>query len=181
MVVFHVMGRATAAPTAGSPPDPSELRRIHRRARDGDRGFTMVEVLVTMLLLTIILLGLTALQIATIRQVSLAKRANGALRLGQAIIERYQAMGFADLPSVATPDWETVKKADGSDMVNVGEDGEINGPFSVHHFIEIPSASGDRIITVRVSWLDLMPGADPNPANQYRTLDVLLTLRRINL
>jgi len=146
-----------------------------------DSGFTMVEVLVTMLLLTIVLLGLTALQVATIRQVSLAKRANSALRLGQSIIERYQAMQFADLPSVATPDWETVKKTSGADMVNVGENGEINGPFSVYRFVEIPLTSGDRIITVRVTWLDLMPGADPNPARKYRTLDVLLTLRRINL
>lgn len=157
-------------------------KRLWRRRRDGvDGGFTMIEVLITMLMLTIIMLGLAALQIATIRQVTLARRANGALRLGQAIIERYQSVGFRDLPSIATPDWETVKKVDGSDMIGVAEDGERNGPFSVHQFIEIPAVSGDRIITVRVSWLDVMPGANVDPNQQYRTLDVLLTLRRIDL
>lgn len=158
------------------------FRRRPPRKRGSDDGFTMIEVLMTLLLLTIVLLGLAALQIATIRQVSTARRASGALRLAQALVEEYQSRPFAQLPSVGTPDWETEKQVDGvTDMVGVAENGTSPGPFTVHRFVEVPATSGDRVITVRVSWLDIMPGANVNPTQEYRTLDVLLTVRRIDL
>ena len=142
----------------------------------------MVEIMITMLLLTVVLIGLAALQIATIRQVSLSRRASGALRLGQMLIEQYRGTPFVNLPNLASPDWEDENKKDGTTMTSVSEDGEGSGPYSVHRFVEIPqTASGfsrSRLITVRVSWLDLMPGTDPDPTKRYRTLDVLLTLRR---
>lgn len=138
----------------------------------------MMEILMTLLLLTVVLMGLAALQISTIRQVSLARRANGALRLGQIVVERFQAQEFAQLSAVASPDWEPVFKRDMiTPMTGVSENGEGTGPYTVQQLIEIPT-NGDRLITVRVSWLDVMPGSDPLPTEQYRTLDVLLTLRR---
>jgi len=156
--------------------------RWHGRAsggRSGQAGFTMIEVLITMLLLTIVLLGLAALQITTIRQVSLARRANGALRLAQSVIERYQTLEFNLLPSTSSPDWESVKKKDGTtDMTRVGEDGESSGPYTVQQLFE-KTNNGDVIITVRVTWLDVLPGSKPVASGgPYRTLEVMLTIRR---
>ena len=145
------------------------------------RGFTMMEVLMTMLLLTIVMVGLAALQIATIRQVTLTRRANGALRLGQGIVERFQTLSFIDLPSTTSPTWEPVFKRDGSTpMQNVAEDGESSGPFTVNQLVEI-ATNGDRLVTVRVQWTDLMPGATASAGRKYRILESLLTLRRSDL
>ncbi len=147
------------------------------RARSQE-GFTMVELMVTMLLLSVVLVGLAALQIATIRQVTISRNASGALRLGQVVIEEYRGVPFASLPSINSPDWEPVFRKDGTTpMEGVGEDGENIGPFTVEQLIELPT-NGDRLITVRVSWLDVMPGTDPDPTKRYRTLDVLLSMRR---
>ena len=146
-----------------------------------EQGFTMLEVLMTMLILTIVLLGLAALQVATIRQVTLARNANTGLRLGQSIIEKYRRLAFIDLPGTTSPDWEPVFKRDGvSKMENVGADGEKSGPFTVTSFMEV-AGNGDRLITVRVTWIDLMPGTDPDPNKTHRVLETMLTLRRADL
>ena len=155
--------------------------RLPRASSQG--GFTMIEIMITMLLLTVILVGLAALQIATIRQVSLSRRASGALRLGQVLIEDYRGTPFVNLPSIDSPDWEDEMKKDGiNPMEGVSENGETNGPYTVQRLVETPKGSvitaGDRLITVRVSWLDLMPGTDPDPTKRYRTLDVLLSIKR---
>ncbi len=163
-----------------------KLRRQTARHAHGDGGrveggFTMMEIMVTLLLLSVVLVGLAALQITTIRQVSLSRRASGALRLGQVVLEEYRGVPFANLPSINSPDWESVFKKDGvSPMDGVGEDGEKTGPYTVQQLIEVPT-NGDRLITVRVSWLDVMPGVNPDPTKEYRTLDVLLSLRRAPL
>ena len=147
-------------------------------------GFTMVEIMITMLLLTVVLIGLAALQIATIRQVSLSRRASGALRLGQLVLEEYRGTPFINLPQIDSPDWELEYKKDNvTHMEGVGEDGEMAGPYTVHRLVEKPTgagvaSTGDILITIRVSWLDIMPGTNPDPTLRYRTLDVLLTMKR---
>ncbi len=160
----------------------SDTRRPPGAPEDpGQQGFTMLEVLMTMLILTIVLLGLAALQVATIRQVTLARNANAGLRLGQSIIEKYRRLAFVDLPGTTSPDWEPVFKKDGvKKMESVGEDGEKAGPFTVNSFMEV-AGNGDRLITIRVTWIDLMPGASPDPTKQYRVLETMLTLRRADL
>ncbi len=156
-------------------------KRAPRKGQPGDGGFTMLEVLMTMLILTIVLLGLAALQVATIRQVTLSRNANEGLRLGQSIIEKYRRLDFIDLPGTTSPDWEPVFKKDGiTKMEMVGDDGEKNGPFTVTQFNEV-ATNGDRVITVRVTWLDLMPGQNPDPKKTYRVLETMLTLRRADL
>ncbi len=165
-----------------TPPRPRAARapRWLRRALGARQGgFTMIEVLITMLLLTVVLLGLAALQITTIRQVSLSNRANGALRLCQSVIERYQNQTFSLLPSTASTDWEPVFKKDGTTpMTLVGEDGESDGPYTVQQFIELTNDNGDKLITARATWLDAVQSNDSDPTKSYRTLEVLLTIRR---
>jgi prepilin-type N-terminal cleavage/methylation domain-containing protein len=158
------------------------LKRTRPAPANEAGGFTMIEVLITMLLLTVVLLGLAALQITTIRQATLSKRANGALRLAQGIAERIQGTPFHRLylwGNSSSPDWESVKKKDGiTDMTNVGEDGESNGPFTAHYLYELIPTTGDRLYTVRVTWLDVAPGNQPTPTDKYRTMEVMLTVRR---
>ena len=170
------MFRLVKKPAAVTPP-PAE------------QGFTMLEVLITMLILTIVLVGLAALQVATIRQVTLARNANGALRLGQSVIEKYRRMAFINLPGTTSPDWEQVPQKDPAYyMDNVFEDGQWRGskgawrygPYTVNVFAEV-TGNADRLITVRVTWLDLMPGTNPDPTKTYRTLESMLTLRRSEL
>ena len=168
--MFRIIKKSkTHPPGTGHPGDPAQ------------QGFTMLEVLMTMLILTIVLLGLAALQVATIRQVTLARNASAGLRLGQSIIEKYRRLDFIDLPGTTSPDWEPVFKKDGvTKMENVGDDGEKAGPFTVNQFMEV-ATNGDRLITIRVTWIDLMPGTNPDPNKTHRVLEAMLTLRRADL
>jgi prepilin-type N-terminal cleavage/methylation domain-containing protein len=153
--------------------------RLRRRARRGrsarDLGFTMLEVLITLLLLSIVILGLTALQVATIRQVTSSRRATEAMRLAQNVIERYRSIPFAQLPPAASS-WATVKRIDGSDMTKVSIDGYKDGPYSAYQMVE--SASGVKIITIRVTWMEIVPGQAAAPGGTYQVSDVLMTMRR---
>ena len=138
-------------------------------------GFTMIELLVTMLLLTVVLTGLAALQLHSIRQVTSSRRANEATRLAQAQVERFRAMAFTQLPPSGAS-WQQLNNAAGQPMLNVSVNGEQGGPFSAHVFVEDPgSTPARRIITVRVSWLDVSPGHDPDPTKRYRTLNVMMS------
>ena len=101
-----------------------------------ERGYTIIEVLVTMLLLSIVLTGLAALQINTVRQVTIAKRANEATRLGQMVLEGYKVMQYATLASLATSTWVVETNKFSSAMSNVGPDGYSSGPFTVRVLIE---------------------------------------------
>jgi len=125
-----------------------------RRSHAGAAGFTMVELLVTMLLLCIVLVGLAALQVHAIRNVTSSRRTNEAIRLGQSVIERYRQMTTPPAAS-GTGDWEPERGRDGATMVNVGADGESNGPYTVDTFIE--DSGGSRLITVRVKFMELTP------------------------
>jgi len=135
----------------------------------------MIEILVSLLILTIVLLGLAALQIFAIRQVTGSKRANEATRLGQMVIERYQQMRTGDITT--TLDWNTETNQDGQPMSGVGADGKPPGPYTVDGYIEAGGLGGTSLmITVRVTWLDLSPG--PGGAGTYQNMHVFLNTMR---
>jgi prepilin-type N-terminal cleavage/methylation domain-containing protein len=127
-----------------------------------ESGFTMVELLVTMVLLTIVLLGLAALQVGVIRQVSASRRASEATRLGQAILEeRYLATGYGN---IALRGWTPELKRDGAaTMTRVGGDGESPGPYTVDTLVESAGGLSAKVVTVRVSWTDMASGTGPAP------------------
>jgi prepilin-type N-terminal cleavage/methylation domain-containing protein len=158
----------------------SMLKRV--QPSRSSAGFTMVELLMTMLLLSIVLMGLIALQVTTIRQVTSARRANEAVRLATSVLERHQRMTLGDI-SVIVPvgAWNTLLKKDQvSPMANVGVDGESAGPYTVDRMVETSVVGGIPfyLITIRVTWLDITPGAEVDPTQRYRTLDVLVSCRR---
>lgn len=151
-----------------------------RRGHQGlpQAGFTMVELLVTILMLSIVLVGLAALQISVIRQVTGSKSASEATRLAEGVMERYKSMPFPDLVSF-TPKgtWFTEIKRDGaSQMVNVASDGEADGPFTVESLHE--SVGGGELVSVRVTWTDVTRHLDTDQAKQYRRYNVTLSMQR---
>ena len=91
----------------------SPAAHIPARGRPNDEGgFTMTELLVTMILLAITLAGLAGLQINAVRRVTEAKRGTEALRLAESVLARYEEKGcqFSDLPvQPGTQRWELVQ------------------------------------------------------------------------
>jgi Tfp pilus assembly protein PilV len=116
----------------------------------------MIELLITMLILTIVLMGLAALQVGTIRQVTASRRANEATRLASTVIERYRHTPYTALP--ADIGWAPQLNNNLAQMTLVGVDGQSNGPFSVEYMAE--TVNSTRIITVQVKWKDVRPSAE---------------------
>jgi prepilin-type N-terminal cleavage/methylation domain-containing protein len=141
------------------------MRRIHTI----DDGFTLVELLVTLALLTISLMGLAALQVTTIRQVTGSKHSGEATRLAESVLERYRSTSVDNLP--ADKDWQVEFQRDSaSQMRDVGVGGAGDGPFTVERLVE-PTSDG-ALVSVRVTWRAQGKG----PARTHR---VLLTCARI--
>lgn len=153
--------------------------RAHRLpVANASAGFTIVEVLMTMLLLMVVMLGLTALQLTTIRQVTNSKLASEGTRLAQLTLENYQTIDYANIVDTGGV-WSTEMKRDGvTPMQGVSADGQGDGPFTARTMIESPAAGGSRLITVRVSWLSVERGAELAPGQQYRELGVTMSLQR---
>jgi type IV pilus assembly protein PilV len=150
------------------------IERRTQRSREG--GFTLIEVLITMVLLSVALLGLMTLQIATMRNVTGSRRANAAVNLAQSVVERYQSESFANLPPDTDGAWITVLNENMADMVGVGVDGESTGPFTVDLLAE--DVGTERLLTVRVSWLDVAPSGRTGSSAKYATKSVTLSFRR---
>lgn len=123
------------------------------------QGFTMLELLVSMLLLTIMLVGLTGLQVQTIRQATLARRAKQANKLAQSVLTRYKIMPVENIDNVLLNLWVDENNRDGSTMTQVDVDGVSDGPFRVQRFIENVNGGG-KMVSVRVSWRNATQLAD---------------------
>ncbi len=144
----------------------------------------MIEILMTLLLLTVVLLGLTALQVASIRQTTATRRTTEATRLAQSILERHQRLPIANVKALTPVDvWYTMLQKDQkTTMVSVGVDGESDGPFSVERMVETQTAASGLVhylITVRVSWLSNIRGNQAAAADQYQTRSILMSCRRV--
>lgn len=152
----------------------SAIARAEQRAsRSG--GFTMIELLITMLILTIVLMGLAALQVGTIRQVTASRRANEATRLTATVVERYRHMAFDTLPGDTGGFIPQQKNL--TDMTLVGVDGHSDGPFTVEHMIETVGTT--RVITVRVKWKDVRPSVEKvDMTKKYQEFFVTMSCRR---
>lgn len=153
-------------------------------SRRGQRGFTMIELLITMLLLTIVLTGLAALQLGAVRQVSNSKRGSEATRLGQAVLEQLKTLGWSHtLLADSGGSFASSTNADGQVMTNVKVNGlnslstaELDGPYTVTQLIEDVGSGTRKIITVRVTWLDTQTGVDPT--QRYAVRSVTLVTQR---
>jgi type IV pilus assembly protein PilV len=150
-----------------------------RRAVPTDAGFTMIEIMVSMLLLAIVMVGLSALQITAVRQVTSGRRAAEAVQLALSQVEQHQIIPFAVVNTMPKDAWGTLLKKDGTtQMAGVAVDGESQGPFTVERMVEVDAATNQLVVSIRVSWLDAMPGAKLTPTQSYRSLHVTMNLRR---
>ena len=113
-------------------------------------GFTIVEVLMGMLLMTIVMLGTMAMQITNIQQSGDLRSSSAAARLAQATIQRLQSVSTANVAPTGGV-WVGTLAADGANLLqNVDAQGSGPGPFTVEQLVE-PIGAG-LIVSVRVSW-----------------------------
>jgi len=73
------------------------------RTPRGRRGFSLVELMVAMMLLTVGVLGLASVSAYAIRQDSMATRANSATLVAQSRMERMRSRRCADIASSSSP------------------------------------------------------------------------------
>ena len=176
--IFHngSTPRGNAGPRFPLPLDLS--RKLPASKASGDAGFTLLEVLISMLLLTIVMVGLAGLQLTTIRTVTASRGTSEAERLAQSRIERFQGMAFPALPGVQG--WTPPLMKDGvTQMTNVGVDGESAGPYSVDEMVEASGTGGTSLVlSVRVSWQEVSPTQVDAGLTGYRTLNVIMSTLR---
>ncbi|MCA9666152.1 MAG: prepilin-type N-terminal cleavage/methylation domain-containing protein [Myxococcales bacterium] len=142
--------------------------RARGSRRAGEQGgFTIMELLVSMLLMSIVIVGLTGLQLQAIRQATRTRRANEATQLASSRAEHYRTVGYDTIVSTIGA-WPVAKNHLGTEMRNVGVDGVSKGPYTVQELIEV--LTNRKIITVRVTWLS----AD----SQRRLLSATMTTHR---
>ena len=154
----------------------AKLKQLSRKRRQavGAAGFTMIELLMTMLILTIVMLGLAALQVGTIRRVTASRRSNEATRLAQSQLERYRHINCDALPGDSLGAWAPALLPDGSSqMANVAGDGVNPGPFTVQEWVE--DIGDNKVITIRTHW-GSQERKNDGTVKQYQ---VAVSLRRI--
>lgn len=151
-------------------PKREHMQKLPKKNSSNASGFTMVELLMTMLILTIVLVGLATLQVHTIRQVTDSKNSAEALRLGQSVLERLKAETFA--PSTTTG-WIQEINQNAQEMKNVSVNGVGQGPYTVERNVET-GTNGLVRVSIKVSWLD----TKRNTQGQYQTRDMIVTMMR---
>lgn len=155
------------------------LPGTRRRGRPHAGGFTMIELLMTMLLLTIVLTGLAALQVGTIHRVTASRKANEAMRLCQTRVEHYRFAASAIYPADTSSSWVIrTNPATGGSTWNADANGD--GPFEVYEYVEDVTVGTQthKVITVKCSWSS-QDRADPSTSTTYQTYYVAMSLRRV--
>jgi prepilin-type N-terminal cleavage/methylation domain-containing protein len=138
----------------------SSRSKVHR-SKVHSGGFTMVELLITMLLLAIVMTGLAGLQVHTIRQTTAARWAGEATRLAQDAMEKHLA---GPIPSAAGWGYESNRFGF---MSGVAADGSPPGPYTVESLVEVSGTN--TLITVRVTYRDVDARAAATPRRVYLT------------
>jgi type IV pilus assembly protein PilV len=118
--------------------------------KTGDRGFTLIEILVAVSILSVGVLGMAALQGTSIRQNAFSMRTTEATALIESKIEEYRNIAYASIP--------------------VGDDSEADlgtgGQFTRTSSVQKDTPVNDvKTVTIQVSWSD--PGVH---TVSYRTV-----------
>lgn len=108
-----------------------------------NKGFTLVELMISVVILTIALLTAAGLQITATKANTSAKWATGATTLTEKKIEELKGKGFSGLTNT---DWTTAEK--------LNEDGtsNANGRYSRQWKITEPITNSLKLVEVRVTW-----------------------------
>lgn len=117
-----------------------------------DRGFSLIEVLITVVILAIGLLGVAAVQVVSLQQTNNSYLQTQANIHAQDIAERMRANGGSSLPSSESDSIEQAVKN------NLGPDATV----------QVAQAGSKATITI--SWSERAPGAQEDGGSQTRTL-----------
>lgn len=117
------------------------------RLRTSQRGFTLIEALVALLIMAFCMLGLAGMQMAMSRNADLARQRSEATRLAQEKLEELRA--FNSIETGADKEaWDSL--ANGSDEITTGS----NVSFTRQVTLGGSNADAQRTIQVAVSWVD---------------------------
>jgi type IV pilus assembly protein PilV len=109
-----------------------------------DEGFTLIEVMIGMVILSIVSLGLMSLTVSTIRGSTFSQKMTTATTLAQDRIEQVKRLGYVNANTVApTENYGTITNFPGFQRETLVEN-------------DTP-ATNMRMVTVSVSW-----GSDPH-------------------
>lgn len=111
------------------------------------RGFTLIEVLIAMLIGTVGLLSLTALQTHALWNNCFANRLTQATHLARSKMEQLN-VSLAHLENYSGKDVEEVMEGC---LKAIGQDGVSGGPFSLFWKVE-PNTAFSHRVSVRVTW-----------------------------
>ncbi|MGA1869550.1 MAG: type IV pilus modification PilV family protein [bacterium] len=125
-----------------------------------NKGFTIIEVLLALVLLSVGLLGIAGLQITIMRGNASAKRITEAITLAQKKLEVLSSLPPSD-PRLADPDWPAedigTNIIDNTELFtnpDHGDDSTIEGISSVYNVLVNFPSPGLRTITIIVGWRD---------------------------
>ena len=107
-------------------------------------GFTLVEVLVAISLMSIALLGFTSVGVNTIRNDSYSRKSNVANALAQAKLEQLRSLSYSDTQ------WTSGSHTESGLTEAGGTGGEFTRTWVVT--IDYSGHSGLRCVAVTVSW-----------------------------
>ena len=123
-----------------------------------NRGFTIVEVMVALVFLTVGLLGIAGLHLATISGNHSASHITLAVNLAEDKIEELKTLGFADS---ALSDTDSIKTDVGTNIrgnptlftsPDHGDDSPVQGLVRVWNVADATPAIGLKTVTVIVGW-----------------------------
>ncbi|MGR5132950.1 type IV pilus modification PilV family protein [Vibrio alfacsensis] len=111
------------------------------------QGFSLIEVLISFLLLGIGALGLTKLQIYMERKSDYAIQSMEALRLAENQLEWFRTRGASDaLSTIST-----------ASFASISTGSSVTGSYTVQWDVPMPTVSGSlKTITITSSWQDRM-------------------------
>jgi prepilin-type N-terminal cleavage/methylation domain-containing protein len=141
-------------------PPPTARRRRRRRRAPGQGGFTLLELLITMAVTVIGLLGLMAMYVATAKGNEATARSSAAVTVAQETLEELRSLSMEQL--VATFGQNDLP-IDGNLDTVAGRDGTT---YSRHVTVdELSAVSRDLVkLRVEVSWTEdnaAGPGSEP--------------------
>ncbi len=162
------------------------MKAKRREPSHSQGGFTMAELLVTMLLLTVVLVGLAALQISSVRQVTASQASAEATRLAERRLEYWRNVTIGDVAAATTAGttWQIAlnQRVSGSpQMLNVNATGEGDGPYTVREFIEQLTDTQAGLyyqISVQVIWGAQRINRSATTGQEYSQRSVVLSTRR---
>jgi len=136
----------------------NKTKPSHGRTVDRQAGFTLVEILIAVSILTIGLLGAASMQVSSIRGNQFSERVTTALCLAEDRMEELMRRGYSDalLADLKDKPLDTIDASDvdHEDLPAIDETGQTvaGGPYRRVWNVDDSAAPNIKTITVIVTW-----------------------------